>query len=349
LSDDARDVGLELERASALCELRRFEEAIELLQQLLAREPDSAPAWCLLAQAQLGVGDAYAALDAAGHAIALEPDEEWPHRLRSIAFEQLGVTDSAIGAAREAARVGPYSWRAHSGLATALVIKRDLDEAWAAAERGAALAPHEPDTHYALGLVANARGNHREAEEHFRQALALNPQHGPAHNALASRQFAASRRFNPDGLAAAAAGFRNVVQADPRAHYGAANLEATLRFFLARLSYLILVMVFIAARAHPNDSLAARILPPLLAVVPLAYAARFLARLEPDLRSRLFYIASHGRLGAASIAQVCAVVSLLAAAVPRANSNAQAFCLGAAFVSALTARGLVYWVRRTSK
>jgi tetratricopeptide (TPR) repeat protein len=274
------------------------------------------------------VGDAYAALDAAGNAIVLDPDDDWPHRLRSIAFEELGVADSAIGAAREAVRVGPYSWRAHSGLATALVFaRRDLDEAGVAAERGVELAPHEPDTHYALGLVAGARGNHREAEEHFRRALALDPQHGPSHNALASRQLAASSRFDPGGLAAAAAGFRNVVQADPRADYAAQNLELALRVFLARLSYLIFIIVYIVARAdHATSGTAgatdvARIGPLVLLAIPFAFAAWFLVRLEPDLRPHLLYIAFHGRLAAASIAQACALALLLASAVVPANAR----------------------------
>jgi tetratricopeptide (TPR) repeat protein len=351
LSSDVHGVELGLERARALCELRRFPEAIELLQQLLGRDPDSATGWCLLAQAQLGVGDAYAVLDAASHGTALAPEDEWPHRLRSIAFEELGVPDSAIAAAREAVRVGPHTWQAHSHLATALVIaKRDLGEAGQAAERGVALAPHEPDAHYALGLVADARGDHRVAEEHFRRALALDPQHGPTHNARARRRLASSR-FHAGKLADAAAGFRDVVQADPRADYAARNLEVVLRVFLARLSYLIFVIVVIAARAdHLTSGTAggtdvARIVPVLLAV-PIAYAVYFVVRLEPDLRGHLLYVAFHGRLGAASIAQVCAIALLLASAA--APTSVRIGLVIAAFFSSLLAR-LILAVRGSGR
>jgi tetratricopeptide (TPR) repeat protein len=343
LSSEVHEVDLELERARALCELRRFAEAVELLQQLLGRFPDSATAWCLLAQARLGVGDAYAALDAAGHATALEPEAEWPHRLRSIAFEDLGVPDSAIAAARESVRVGPHIWQAHSHWATTLVLaKRDLGEAGAAAERGVALAPHEPDTHYALGVVADARGDHQAAEEHFRRALALDPLHGPTHNARARRLV--SSRFDAGKLADAAAGFRNVVQADPRANYAAKNIEVVLRVFLARLSYLIFVIVVIAARAdHLTSGTAggtdvARIGPVLLAI-PVAYAVYFVARLEPDLRGHLLRVAFHGRLAAASVAQASAIILLLASAA--APANVRIGLVLAAFVSSLAARLLV--------
>jgi tetratricopeptide (TPR) repeat protein len=279
-------------------------------------------------------------LDAAGHAIALDPEDDWPHRLRSIAFQDLGVEESAIAAAREAVRVGPHSWPAHSHLAQTLVFaKRDLDEAAAAAERGVALAPHEPDAHYALGMVADARGKHRDAEEHFRRALALDPQHGASHNALARRRLA-SRRFDPRRLADAASGFRTVVQADPRADYAATNLELVLRVFLARLSYLIFVVVYIAARADSvSTSAVARIAPLALLAIPIAFAAYFLVRLEPDLRGRLFYIALHGRLAAASIAQACALALLVASAA--APSNARLGIVLAAVVSSIVARILL--------
>lgn len=345
MSNDAGDAGRGLERAHILCELRRFGEAIELLEQLVGRDADNPEAWCLLAQAQLGVGDPYAALEAAGHATALEPDDEWPHRLRSLAFQRLGVPDSAIAAAREGVRTGPHVWASHVRLASALVAaKRDLGEASAAAERAVELAPYQPDTHYTLGLVADAQGQRWDAEEHFRRALALDPQHGPSHNELARRRLA-SGSFHAGKLADAAAGFRNVVQADPRADYAAQNLELVLRVFLARLSYLIFVVAVIAARIDDPTTGAVgrtpvgRFGPLALLAIPVAFAAYFLVRLAPDLRGHLLYIAFHGRLAAASTAQACAIVLLLASAV--GPPNARAGLVVAAVLCALVSRVLL--------
>jgi len=345
MSGDEGDVGLELERARILCGLRRFDEASSVLHQLLAREQENAPAWCLLAQAQLGVGDPYGALESAGRATALEPENDWPHRLRCSAFQDLGIPESAVAAAREAVRTGPDIWGTHALLARSLVLaKGDLEEAWAAAERAVALAPNEPDTHYTLGIVAQARrvGDNWEAERHFRAALALDPQHAPSHNALASRRLASSSQLDAGNLADAAAGFRNVVQSDPRADYGARNLELVFRTFLGRLSYLIFVIAIVAARLDDPTSRTTvgtavpKVAPPLLLLIPIAFAVYFVVRLEPDLRSHLFYVAFHGRLAAASIAQACALAFLLASAF--AAANARIALVFGAVVAALVAR-----------
>lgn len=339
MSTDATGVALELARARTLCELHRHDEARSVVRELLAREPDNGAAWRLLAQAELGAGDAKAALDAADRATGVEPEHEWGHRLRSIALHQLGDKKGAIEAAREAVRTGPNTWQAHSRLAIALSFaRRDLKEAVAAAERGVALAPNEPDSHYALGLVSDARRKHKEAEQHFRRALALDPQHSQSHNALARHQLVRSRFGRAGNLADAAAGFRNVVQTDPSADYAVRNLEFVLRVFLSRLSYLIWVIVFIATTAS-GGTVGDRIGPLLLLAIPAAFAFRFLFRLEPDLRRHLRHVVFRGKLAAPSIAQGCALGLLLVSAA--APTPARPALDGGAVVAALIARILL--------
>lgn len=339
MSSDATDATHELERAQTLIELHRTDEASSLLAQLLSVEPHNASAWGLLAQARLDAGELDAALDAAERAAALEPGEDWPHRLRSIAMQQLGDDDGAISAARAAVEAAPQNWQAHGRLAIALsVAKRDLAEALVEAERAVALAPNEPGSHYALGVANDVQRKHAEAEHSFRHALALDPQHSPSHNALAGRQFASSRFGRPGNLAAAAAGFRDAIQADPRAGNSATNLELVLRVFLARLSYLVFLIVYLASRVT-GDTLGDRIGPLLLLVIPAAFAARFLARLAPDLRRHVRYIAFHGPLAAPMIAQACAVALLFIGAA--APSGARPGIGIAALVTSLAARLLL--------
>jgi tetratricopeptide (TPR) repeat protein len=328
-----------LERAQALIEFGRLDDAAALLRELLGSEPNSAPAWALLAQAEIGLGDPKAGLDAAERAAALEPESDAPHRLRSIAMQQLGDDEGAVSAARAAVTLAPHNWQTHSRLAIALgVAKQDLDDALASAERGVELAPGVPATHYALGVVNDRMGKHAEAESCFRKALSLDPQHGPSHSALAARRLSTSRFGRAGNLAAAAGGFREAVQADPRASYSARNLELVLKVFLARLSYLIFVIVWIASRVT-GSTVGARILPLLLLAIPAAFAVRFLARLAPDLRRHVYYIAFHGRLAAASIAQACAVALLFVSAA--APSGARTGLGIAALVASLIARVLL--------
>jgi tetratricopeptide (TPR) repeat protein len=330
---------LRLERAQALIGLGRFDEAGSTLRELLGSDPDIAPAWCLLAQTQIGLGEMEGALESAERAAALAPDNDWPHRLRSVALEQLGDADGAIAAAREAVAKGPHEWQTHKRLALALSLsKRDPDFALAAAGRAVELAPNEADAHCVLGLTHDARGDKAEAERCFRQALALDPQHAASHEALAHRQLATSRFGRAGNLADAASGFRDVVHADPRADHAARNVELVLRVFIARLSYLVFLIVWVASRAT-GGTLADRIGPLVLLAIPAAFALRFLARLAPDLRRHVYYIAFHGRLAAASIAQACAVALLFVSAA--APSGARAGLGIAALVASLIARVLL--------
>lgn len=312
---------LKLERAQALIGLRRFDDAASLLQELVGADPEVAPAWCLLAQAQIGLGEMESALECAERAAVLAPDDDWPHRLRSIALEDLGDAEGAIAAAREAVAKAPQDWRTHNGLATQLLLaKRDLGEAEAAAELAVALAPHEPSNHLALGSIAQERGNRKEAEEHFRNALALDPQNGPSHAALAARKLRSSRFGRAGTLADAAAGFRTVVQADPTAGYAVKGLETTLRVFVARLSYLVFVIVWFASRTTGGTA-GDRIAPLVFLAVPAVFAARFLARLAPDLRREVRHVAFHGRLAPASYAQALGVALLFVSALAPAGAR----------------------------
>ena len=80
----------ELARASAMLDVRRFDEAAALLTRLVAAEPDSSRAWCLMARAHLGLERYTEAISAANRAVSLDPADEWPHRLASNALVHLG-------------------------------------------------------------------------------------------------------------------------------------------------------------------------------------------------------------------------------------------------------------------
>jgi hypothetical protein len=68
------DVRPILARCAKLCDLGRFAEATTLLRSVVVIEPDNAPAWCLLAAAELGTGDGDAAERAASTATSLAPE-----------------------------------------------------------------------------------------------------------------------------------------------------------------------------------------------------------------------------------------------------------------------------------
>jgi tetratricopeptide (TPR) repeat protein len=315
---------LELERAQTLVELGRFEEARAVLTQLLGREPGVARAWCLFAQTQLAAGYPKAALDAAEHAASREPENEWAHRLRSIALERLGYRNEAFAAANEAVAAAPHAWQTHMRLAEACLVGRwNSDVALSAAKRAVELAPNEPNAHFVLGRAFEMCGEGAEAELCYRRALEIDSQHAAAHHELARMRYEASRgrrrrHFGASSLVAAASGFRTAVGANPRSAAGAvANIEVVIRSFLARLTHLIFVSVCVGVVVVwvSGSSVVGRVVPPLLLAIPAGFAVRFLANAGPDVRRRTQQMAFQRPIALVSVSQVVAVALLLYSAV----------------------------------
>src|SRR5580698_4033077 len=173
------DLRRELARASTMLDVGRCDEATALVSRVVAAEPESSRAWCLLARAHLGTKRYTDAIGAANRAVSLDPADEWPHRLASNALIHLGNNADALRAAGEACRLAPGLWQTHVCVAQAALAGRHLDIASAAAGRARALAPNEPDVHFLSGKVSLA-----EARSHQERTLALDPAHSGALNEL---------------------------------------------------------------------------------------------------------------------------------------------------------------------
>ena len=151
-----------------------------------------------MSRAQLGLGRARAALEAARTASSLDPSAGEPHRFASLALGELGLEAEAAEAAAEATRCAPGSWQTHARLACALAALRTrIPEARRAAERARTLGPAEPGPHLALGTVALAAGRRHDATSAFCAALGADPQCFEAHNQLALLAAQAGTRRAP--------------------------------------------------------------------------------------------------------------------------------------------------------
>jgi tetratricopeptide (TPR) repeat protein len=162
-------------RAAQLADAGRPRAAIAVLEAALEAYPDHAAAWCRLSAAYLEVGDPSEALTAAKRAMPLG-QPAWAHRLASLALVELGRHEEAVVSAGEAVRRDPDDWRGLVTLSEALAHS-EPEQAVRAARAAVALTPGEARTHEVLGDAAMLAHDWMLAEQSYRDALRLDPEH----------------------------------------------------------------------------------------------------------------------------------------------------------------------------
>ena len=174
-------------RAYTYVDLGRWGDATTELGLVLAGDPQSAEALCLLAQCRLHLRDDSGARRAAESALAVAPESEWAHRLHSLALQRLGRHSEAVAAAWEAVRIAPQIADTHSRYAAALLqLGGPPDQARAAADRAVELAPHSAGAHVVQGVAAGNQGRTTEERDAYRRALELDPTDATALSNLAA-------------------------------------------------------------------------------------------------------------------------------------------------------------------
>jgi len=271
-------------------------------------------------------------------AISQNPENDWPHRLASLALSEMGRDQEALVMARTAVRLAPFTAYCHIILARMLVAGgSNSAEAREAADRAVSLAPHDPASHIAVGSVAAADRRTEDATAAFNRALAIEPDSTVAHNELARLALVGRRFGNANGLAKAAAGFARAVRADPRAGVSRSNLDLVLHLFLTRAATGIFIVAWIAMQVRrSSDSGLGRILPVLLLVFPVVFAARFVSGLAPPLRGFLVRLLRDPYIGGAVVcAGVAATGLVVGAALQQASSVAFVSAAGFALAARL--------------
>jgi tetratricopeptide (TPR) repeat protein len=222
-------------KARALLDVGRADEAAALLSTALAADPGQWRAWCLLGAAHLKRRRYDEALKCGRGAIELEPSQEWPHRITSIAERHLGNLEQAVVAAREAVRLAPFEAFAHAELAVALSHTnpwRPL-EALNAASRSLELRPHDATLQSMAGDVALRLHHKKLAKTRYQRALEIDPS-----NAVAVNNIALIRLGR--GLPIAAArGFSHAAALDPTSDRHRRNVDVAVNHALASAAVLL--------------------------------------------------------------------------------------------------------------
>jgi tetratricopeptide (TPR) repeat protein len=164
-----------LRLADDLIDIGRVGEAADIARKVLTTEPHNAEALCTLARCHDMRNEHAETLATASAAVSAEPDNEWAHRLRSVALRKLGRVPEALAAADRAVALAPH-WRlTHKCRASALLAAGRTADAYRAAERVRALAPQEPDTFYLFTDVYEAAGELARARREYEAGLRLAP------------------------------------------------------------------------------------------------------------------------------------------------------------------------------
>lgn len=171
---------MRLDRARALIEHGRFEEALAALKKHASEDPGSAQLWALTAVCYIGTEHYADAIKAAQRAIHADPNAQLGHHALGYALLGNDQVDEAFAAARNAARLAPQ-WSEPRFLMSRLHLQqRNWPEALAAAETGLELDP-ESDTGVSLRAFALRQlGRTEEARSTAMAALKLNPESADA-------------------------------------------------------------------------------------------------------------------------------------------------------------------------
>jgi tetratricopeptide (TPR) repeat protein len=208
-----------VQRGLLLMAQRRFSDAEAYFRQSLARNPRNAVALQHLAQCQLRQPDsAKVALATIDDAIGVEPEWSDLHATRSQVLIGLNRRDDAVTAAIKAVELDPFNVYAHSVRAAALfhaeryadaenaarfALSLDPDDDFAANILAGAMRiqgkkeenadqirgmlsrdPENPHTHASAGWSALQNDDREKAQEHFVEALRMDPDNESARSGL---------------------------------------------------------------------------------------------------------------------------------------------------------------------
>jgi tetratricopeptide (TPR) repeat protein len=174
-----------LKLANELLDMGRVDTASELVRAVLAVDPHHGRALCTLARCHDEAGENTQTLAAAEAAIEVDPDNEWAHRLRSVALRKLGRVSEALAAADRAVELDPHWWGTHRARASALLTGGQTLEAYRSAARVRELAPTNPESYYLFTDVYEAAGELSAARREYHAGLAVSPTHVPLLGGLA--------------------------------------------------------------------------------------------------------------------------------------------------------------------
>jgi tetratricopeptide (TPR) repeat protein len=169
----------ELGQAEDLIQKRDYASAVPLLRKVTTSDPSNYVAWFDLGFAENGLGKVDESIAAYRKSVAAKTDVFESNLNLGIQLAKTGQPDAAEFL-RAATKLTPTNnvneGRARAWLSLAHVLEATKpDEAIAAYQQAAALQPKDAEPHLGAGLLLEKQGKFTEAENEYKQALALGP------------------------------------------------------------------------------------------------------------------------------------------------------------------------------
>lgn len=175
MSSDSPDSAA-VQRGMILVQQGRFPEGRAYLQQAVAADPNDAQALALLATCEYRIdGEEATALTTIERALALEPLQPHYHALRAWILLALKRPRPALAGAAEALRLDPACDLALTATAAAHLQLENWSEAEQAARRALEIDPDDTDAANLLGEALRVQGRREEIDAHIGVRLARDP------------------------------------------------------------------------------------------------------------------------------------------------------------------------------
>ena len=212
------DTGVMFERAALLHGQGRIAEAISELRKVLEQEPTNADALGLYGRCLLDKGQYDEGIALIDDAISFDPGNSYYYYLKGFALYRKNENQAAISWLNKSIALQPYRTAPYGLLAIIFIEEKDFRKALAKADEGLAIdasdvtclnaramalnklkqtdaaietmkeaLAQDPDnefTHSTFGWNLLEKGRHREAREHFREALRIDPNYANARAGL---------------------------------------------------------------------------------------------------------------------------------------------------------------------
>jgi Flp pilus assembly protein TadD len=183
---DKIEVGNMMAHASTLMEDKRFDEAVLVLQQVIAKDPDMIVAYSKLGTAEAALGNFAEAIKAKRKAVELAPDSPDLHFELGNVLVRAQDFEAAIPELEGVAAEMQQQWRARMLLALAYSRTNRLPQAINECEKVLAVLPEQYGTNLLLGRVLLRSGKAETALPRLSKAASLRPQAPEPHLSLAA-------------------------------------------------------------------------------------------------------------------------------------------------------------------